>query len=145
MIVRQKKIIELIKNERIYKQSELVEKLKKLGIEATQATVSRDIKALNINKSYEDGKGYYTVNETDDALPENYLRVLKEGYLHSELAMNLLVIKTVSGLAMAVAAAIDAAHFSELIGCIAGDDTIFLAASDILAAKHLKKKIEALL
>lgn len=145
MISRQDKLLSIIKNEKISNQSVLVDRLLAEGYNVTQATVSRDIHTLNIIKHKdESGQSYYALRETSK-LPDHFVRVLKDGYINSEPAMNILVIKTVAGLAMAVAAALDAFGFPEIIGCIAGDDTIFVAAGDIASAKNLKKKIEALL
>ena len=62
---------------------------------------------------------------------DKYIRVLKDGYLSMDMAQNILVIKTVSGMAMAVAAALDALHFHEIVGCIAGDDTIMCAVRSV--------------
>ena len=62
---------------------------------------------------------------------DKYIRVLKDGYLSMDMAQNILVIKTVSGMAMAVAAALDALHFQEIVGCIAGDDTIMCAVRSV--------------
>lgn len=145
MISRQDKLKNIISNNKIYTQAELVEALNNEGYDVTQATISRDIHNLNIIKvRTDDGRSYYALKEKSK-LPEHFLRVLKDGYIRSDLAMNILVVKTVSGLAMAVAAAIDAIKFEEVVGCIAGDDTIFVAASDINSAKSLKRKIEDLL
>ena len=107
-------------------QEELADFLKKDGFRVTQATISRDIRELGLTKiATGGGKQKYTlVYEGMNDLNEKYLRVLREGYLSMDMAQNILVVKTVSGMAMAVAAALDKMHWPEIAGCIAGDDTI---------------------
>lgn len=75
---------------------------------------------------------------------DKYIRVLKAGYVSMDMAQNILVIKTVSGMAMAVAAALDALKFSELVGCIAGDDTIFAAVRSVEETRALMERIQGL-
>ncbi len=126
---RQKKIIEIIGMKDIETQEELKEELGKYGFDVTQATVSRDIRALGLKKENLPGRGQrYTVKNENSAISsDSYKSVLRSGILSIEPAENLIVIKTVSGVAMAVAAALDNMEVEGLIGCIAGDDTIFLA------------------
>lgn len=128
---RHEKIRELIAQYEIETQEELAERLKKEGYQVTQATVSRDIRELKLSKvSGEDGRQKYVMYERDEennGLGDKYTRVLKEGYASMNVAQNLLVMKTVSGMAMAVAAAVDAMEMPEIVGCIAGDDTIMIA------------------
>ncbi|MCC8065882.1 MAG: arginine repressor [Clostridiales bacterium] len=128
-IRRHAKIIDLIGKYDIETQEELAEYLKKEGFQVTQATVSRDIRELKLMKiSSADGKQKYALMQPQNTeAGERYLRVLKDGFVSMEMAQNILVVKTVSGMAMAVAAAIDAMHWSEVAGCIAGDDTIMCA------------------
>ena len=78
-------------------------------------------------------------------MSEKYIRVLREGYLSMDMAQNILVIKTVSGMAMAVAAALDAIHFSEIVGCIAGDDTVMCAVRTVDDTIVLMDKIRKLI
>ncbi len=128
---RHEKIRELIGQYEIETQEELAERLKKEGYQVTQATVSRDIRELKLSKvSGGDGRQKYVVYERGEesgGLGDKYTRVLKEGYASMNVAQNLLVMKTVSGMAMAVAAAVDAMEMPEIVGCIAGDDTIMIA------------------
>ena len=128
-IARHSKIIELIHRYDIETQEELAEKLNEEGFEVTQATVSRDIRELKLAKlALDNGKQKYIILQNQDVqMNDKYLRVLKEGYLSVDRAENILVVKTVSGMAMAVAAALDAMNWSEIVGCIAGDDTIMAA------------------
>lgn len=126
---RQKKIIEIISMKDVETQEELRDELGRYGYKVTQATVSRDIRALGLKKENLPGRGQrYTVrNENTAVSSDSYKSVLRSGILSIEPAENLIVIKTVSGVAMAVAAALDNMEIDGLIGCIAGDDTIFLA------------------
>src|SRR5699024_238044 len=104
---------------------ELAEYLNREGYSVTQATISRDIRELKLTKiSTGDGRQKYALMHNQGSeMNEKYLRVLKDGFVSMDMAQNILVVKTVSGMAMAVAAAIDAMHWSEVAGCIAGDDT----------------------
>ena len=126
---RHVKIVELVNKYTIETQEDLTELLKQEGFQVTQATVSRDIRDLKLTKvQTDDGKQKYVVlKETENALRDKYIRILKDGFVSMDMAMNILVIKTVSGMAMAVGAAIDEMHWHEVVGCIAGDDTIMCA------------------
>lgn len=126
---RHQKIIELIERYEIGTQEELADRLREEGYQVTQATVSRDIRELKLSKlPNESGRQKYVTLKQDEAqLGDRYIRVLKEGYVSMDTAKNLLVMKTVSGMAMAVAAAVDALNLEEIVGCIAGDNTIMMA------------------
>jgi transcriptional regulator of arginine metabolism len=128
-VARHKKILELIKSYEITTQEELAERLIDCGFIVTQATVSRDIRELNLTKMSVGGKiqKYIAVPTTETRMNDKLLKILKAGYISGDVAGNLLVIKTASGMAMAVAAALDALNYHEIVGCIAGDDTIFCA------------------
>ena len=130
---RHGKIIELIESYDIETQDELAEKLRESGFQVTQATVSRDIRALKLSKvPTGEGKQKYVVLKQDDSyLGDKYIRVLKDGFVSMDMAQNILVIKTVAGMAMAVGAALDALHWQEIVGCIAGDDTVFCAVRTV--------------
>ena len=143
---RHSKIVELIGKYEIETQEELADYLNQAGFAVTQATVSRDIRELKLTKvQSESGKQRYMVLQNQSSFSDKYIRILCDGYMSMDMAQNILVIKTVSGMAMAVAAALDALHFSEIVGCIAGDDTIMCAvrsADDtILVMDKLKKLI----
>ena len=143
---RHSKIVELIGKYEIETQEELAEYLNQAGFAVTQATVSRDIRELKLTKvQSESGKQRYVVLQNQTSFSDKYIRILRDGYMSMDMAQNILVIKTVSGMAMAVAAALDALHFSEIVGCIAGDDTIMCAvrsADDtFLVMDKLKKLI----
>lgn len=129
---RHSKIIELINKYDIETQEELADRLNQAGYNVTQATVSRDIRQLKLIKQNINGKQKYVVLQANFAdMNEKYIRILKDGFLSMAMAQNILVIKTVSGMAMAVAAAIDAFGWPEVVGCIAGDDTIMCAIASV--------------
>ena len=125
-IARHSKILDLINQYDIETQEELAAKLQEAGFAVTQATVSRDIRELKLMKiAKPDGGSRYTVmGQRDSQNSEKYIRVLKDAFLSMEMAQNILVIKTVSGMANAAGAALDNMNYSEVVGCIAGDDTI---------------------
>ncbi len=144
---RHEKITELITQTEIETQEELVERLKADGYEVTQATVSRDIRELKLSK-IPTGRGrqkYVAFGGEEEHLGDKYGRVLKEGYVSMELAQNLLVLKTVSGMAMAVAAAVDAMRIEEVVGCIAGDNTVMMAMRSEQDARIVMEKIGRML
>jgi len=126
---RHAKIIEIIHKYEIETQDDLAERLNQAGYAVTQATISRDIRELKLSKVPINGgrQKYVVIAGTDTATVLKYNRVLKDGYISSAMATDLVVIKTVSGMAMAVAASIDALEIPGIVGCIAGDDTIMCA------------------
>ena len=145
---RQSKILELIRKNDIETQEELLAYLIKDGYAVTQATVSRDIREMKLTKvSVNGGKQKYTtLNDTTEDLSEKYVRVLRDGFVSMDMAQNILVIKTVSGMAGAVCASLDAMNIHEIVGSIAGDDTIMCAirtTEDTVAImKRLRKIVE---
>lgn len=144
---RHGKIIEIIQKYDVETQEELAGRLRDAGFQVTQATVSRDIRELNLSKvSTGGGRQKYVVLKQDDGpMGDKYIRVLRDAFSSMELAQNLLVIKTVSGMAMAVAAALDSMKFSEIVGCIAGDDTIFLAMRSVEDARALMDRLHGMI
>ena len=128
-VSRHAKIVELISQYDVETQEDLAELLKQEGFKVTQATVSRDIRDLKLTKVQTDnGKQKYVILlPEENVISEKYRRVLQDGFVSMDMAQNILVIKTVSGMAMAVAAAIDDMNWHEVVGCIAGDDTIMCA------------------
>ena len=145
---RQTKMLELIKKHNIETQEELSDYLQKEGYQVTQATVSRDIRELKLTKvAMSNGRQKYAaLTEVNEDLSEKYTRVFRDAFVSMDMAQNILVIKTVSGMAMAVAAAIDAMHLHEIVGCIAGDDTIMCAVRSvddtIAVMSRLRKLVE---
>ena len=131
-IKRHSKIIELINTYDIETQEELAQRLEESGFVVTQATVSRDIRDLKLSKVvYGDGKQKYSLMPKQDGISEKYVRILKEAFISMDMAQNILVLKTVSGMAMAVAATLDSLQMNEIVGCIAGDDTIMAAIRSV--------------
>ncbi len=126
---RQAEILRLIHQYEIDTQEELAEKLNERGYHVTQATVSRDIREMKLTKiAGEGGKIRYTLLQTrEQDAAGRYVRVLKDAVASIDEAENILVIKTAPGMAMAAAAALDEMHWPEMVGCIAGDNTIFCA------------------
>ena len=145
--IRHRKIIELIEKHDIETQEELAGYLKEAGFSVTQATVSRDIRELKLSKVPSgNGKQKYVVLKQEDShLGDKYIRVLKDGFVSMDMAQNILVVKTVPGMAMAVAAAVDAMKFPEIVGCIAGDDTIMVAVRTVEETRTLMDKIHAMI
>ena len=145
---RQTKMLELIKKHDIETQEELSDYLQKEGYQVTQATVSRDIRELKLTKvaMINGRQKYAALTEANEDLSEKYTRVFRDAFVSMDMAQNILVIKTVSGMAMAVAAAIDAMHLHEIVGCIAGDDTIMCAVrrvdDTIAVMSRLRKLVE---
>lgn len=145
---RQTKILELIKKYEIETQEDLSAHLEREGYQVTQATVSRDIRELKLTKvSLTNGRQkYVALLETNEDLSQKYERIFRDGFISMDIAQNILVIKTVSGMAMAVAAALDALQLYEIVGSIAGDDTIMCAVRStedaIAVIDKLRKFIE---
>jgi transcriptional regulator of arginine metabolism len=148
-ISRQSKIIELINKYEIETQEDLADRLMKDGYNVTQATVSRDIRELKLTKVTDDGgkQKYIVLQKTEAGLSEKYARVLRDGFVSMDMAQNIMVVKTVPGMAMAVAAALDALQISSIVGCIAGDDTVMCAIrtseETIAVMERLSKLINA--
>lgn len=144
---RHAKIVELIQQYDIDTQEELASRLKQSGFKVTQATVSRDIRELKLTKvSVEGGKQkYMIVSSVNKNMDDKYLRILREGFVSMDMAMNILVVRTVSGMAMGVAAALDALKWHEIAGCIAGDDTIMCAIRSVEETVLVMEKIKKIL
>ena len=142
-VSRHAKIIEVISQYNIETQEELAERLNASGFKVTQATVSRDIRDLKLTKvSVDGGRQKYIIHrQEEEGMSEKYVRVLRDGYVSMDMAQNILVIKTVSGMAMAVAAAVDAMKWNEVVGCIAGDDTIMCAVRSVEETAAVMEKI----
>lgn len=145
--VRQAKILEIIKKYHVETQEGLSAYLEQEGFVATQATISRDIRELKLTKiSGENGRQRYAViADTDTGLTGKYARVLQEGFLSMDHAENIVVIKTVSGMASAVGAAIDAMKIDELLGSLAGDDTILCVIRSKEEAKNVMQRLRKML
>lgn len=145
--LRQGKIIEIIQKYDVETQEDLAKRLRESGLEVTQATISRDIRELKLSKaSLGGGRQKYIVLKQDEGhMGERFIRVLRDGFSSMEMAQNILVIKTVSGMAMAVAAALESLKLPEVVGCIAGDDTIFVAVRTVEETQALRDRIYGLI
>ena len=144
---RHDKIIEIIARNVVETQEQLAALLKDAGYDVTQATVSRDIRQMKLTKQVtEDGKSKYVYTTADsDVMQDKYVSVLKAGFVSMDLAQNILVMKTVSGMAMALAAALDALNFPQIVGCIAGDDSIMIAIKTNEEAVEIMEEIQNLM
>ncbi len=144
---RQAKILEIIKNKEIETQEELSEELKKLGLNVTQATVSRDIKELRLIKSLsKNGRyKYATLENQNTILSDRLMRLFKDSILSIDHAGNILVLKTFPGAGQAAASTIDAINYEEIVGTIAGDDTIFVLIRDEKSIEDIKEKFRDLM
>lgn len=143
-VKRQSKILEIIKDNEVDTQEALAEMLNAAGFNVTQATVSRDIRELKLTKvSVGMGKQKYTViSNEDNELGKRLKRVFRDGVTAIDFAQNIIVIKTLTGMAMAVAAALDAMDNSEVMGTIAGDDTVFCVVKNEAKAIRLIEKLK---
>lgn len=145
---RQQVIVEIVRNQNIENQQQLLSALAEQGIQSTQATLSRDIRDLKLEKKPgPDGKTQYTLptEQKDSAMQEERLRsMLRHSVISAETAQNLIVVHTHPGLASAGAAAIDKMDLPGLVGTIAGDDTIFIAMKTTDTAESLAERIHEL-
>lgn len=129
---RQNKILEIIKNYEVETQDQLLEYLREAGYEVTQATVSRDIKELQLIKGQsKTGKNkYVSGNYEDRPISERFIKIFRETTLSYEAAKNLIVVKTLSGCGNAAAEAIDCLDFEHIVGSISGDNTLLVVVDD---------------
>lgn len=146
---RQEKIIEIIQKYEVETQEDLAKYLNRAGYAVTQATVSRDIRELSLTKvpGVHVRQRYMAASDSGgggsgDGVQNRYAGVLQDGVVSMDQAGNLLVIKTVSGMAMAVAAAVDAMHLDGIVGSIAGDDTVMCAIRAEDMVEPIRKKIQ---
>ena len=144
---RHQKIAELVSRYEIETQEELAEKLKEAGFTVTQATISRDIRQMNLSK-LPTGNGrqkYVILKKENELLSDKYIRVLRDAFVSMDMAQNILVIKTVAGMASAVCAALDAMKWNEIVGSIAGDDTIMCAIRSVDDTVKVMDKISKII
>ena len=137
--LHQEKLLELISKYEIDTQDELIERLCESGFEVTQATVSRDIRELKISKMTT-GKGTYRYVLPKQTTPTSNLRfnsALIDALISIDYACNIIVLKTHAGLANALAVGIEAMHLDNVLGCVAGDDTILLVSRSEDAAQQI--------
>lgn len=140
---RQRRILEIVSNETIGTQKELAERLQQEGFEITQATISRDIKELLLVKVNIGGDRYKYVIAQETPVTDAKLRmVLREFILSYDYSENLLILNTAPGNANTVASAIDRARWPQVIGTLAGDDTVMLVIKPKEAVQEVVEKIE---
>jgi len=145
--LRQVKIIEIIKENEIKTQQEIVRRLAERGYKVTQATVSRDIKELGLVKVPTSDGGYKYAFPVPDAFPGELLRLqrlFKDTVLSSDYSENFIVIKTIAAGAQPVASAIDKLDEKEIMGTIAGDDTVLVLVRRKEKTKEVLEKLESL-
>lgn len=144
---RQGKILEIIAENTIETQEQLIEKLNEAGYNVTQATVSRDIRELRLMKiSCGFGVYKYVVSaEETHSHSAKYLNILRETITTIEHAGNLVVVKTYAGMAQAAAAALDSMSWTEIIGSIAGDDTIMIVLRSGETARSFSSELSGLI
>ena len=145
---RQKKILEIINRENIETQNQLIEALAKAGVKSTQATLSRDIRDMHLIKEMSpDGVYRYTAGSRDSGFDHDMRlrKIFRESVVDYAVAQNLIVIKTLPGLADAASSMLENLNLPNLVGSIAGDDTAFVAMKDNASAMALCSEIEELL
>jgi transcriptional regulator of arginine metabolism len=138
---RQARLLQVIREREISTQDELVASLNEAGMDVTQATVSRDIKELGIIK-VSTGSGiqkYVPMERSGEAASGRLMKVFSEAVIQVDAAMNIVVIKTLPGMAQAGASALDSMRLPEIVGSIAGDDTVFIATRTIEQADALAR------
>lgn len=140
-------ILNLIETMNVETQEDLAELLKSRGVSVTQATVSRDIKELRLIKvlSEKGNYKYATVDKAEAGMKERFVRIFSDSVISITPSANLIILKTLAGSANAAAEAVDSMHWNEIVGSIAGDNTIFLAAKDEKAVPELVKKLSQML
>lgn len=145
--MRHNLILEIIESKDIETQEELAEELKRRNIKVTQATVSRDIKELRLVKALADGGKYKyaTVERAEKGMSDRFIRILSESVMSIEAAGNLMVIKTISASASAASEAIDSMKWPEVLGTIAGDNTILVIARSEAVVESLRQRFDALI
>lgn len=142
---RQAKILELICEEDVETQDDLIRKLQIAGFHVTQATVSRDIRELKLVKGASPRGGYrYILPAKQSKSTPDFSSSLTTSIVHVDYARNIVVVKTFPGMANAVAACIDSMHLTEIIGSVAGDDTILAVVRTDEEAENLWNKIRGM-
>ena len=144
---RQKKILEIVNRFSVETQDDLIDRLSIEGFAVTQATISRDIRELQLTKTLT-GKGtyrYVAPKKEDMAAGLKFNAALVDSIISVEYAQNLVVIKTYPGLANAIAGGIDNLSIAEVLGCVAGDDTILVATRNEATAKNFSERIHVMM
>ncbi len=141
---RHARILDLIERYEIETQEELAERLKDTGVEVTQATVSRDIKELRLVKVMtQSGRYKYSaINQVENPLSEKLLTVFSSAFVSADYANNIIVVKTLPGMAQASASAVDSMKWPEILGTIAGDDSLLIVCRAEVFAEKLVERFE---
>ncbi len=141
---RQTKILELISKSEIETQEELAEGLKALGIDVTQATISRDIKELRLVKVMsKNGKyKYATISQSQEGITDRLTKIFENSVVSIDNAMNIVVIKTIPGAAQICASAIDYMGIDDIVGTIAGDDNVFVAIRNLESIDYVLQEFK---
>ncbi|MBQ4581162.1 MAG: arginine repressor [Clostridia bacterium] len=145
--VRQVTILDIIEKNEIETQEELADALRQRGIQVTQATVSRDIKELRLLKvltpmgSYK----YATADKAENGLTDRFIRMLAESVLSVTAAANMIVVKTLSGSASVAGEALDSFRWQEVLGTIAGDNTIFMVVRSVEEVQTVVSRIQEMM
>ncbi|MBU5433568.1 arginine repressor [Intestinimonas sp. MSJ-38] len=145
---RQAAIIDLISNHEIDTQEELTARLREMGFHSTQATISRDIKELRLIKIASSNGGYkYSIaeSEQDSGFVPRVRNIFRECVIKVDVAQNLVVIKTITGMANAAAFALDTMKISEIVGTIAGDDNVLIILRDNESAENFFEQTKEML
>jgi transcriptional regulator of arginine metabolism len=146
--LRQRAIRDLVEQRPIRTQQELAAALRERGFRATQATISRDVAELGLGKGSRDGRPAYMLpprlRDADVSGEDRLRRLLADVPVEFRVADRLLVIRTLPGSAHAVAAALDRTRWPEIVGSIAGDDTVFVATPDRTSLKRLRDRLVGL-
>lgn len=140
---RQSRLLQLIRSQDIGTQEELVSGLNEAGLDVTQATISRDIKELGIIK-VTTGSGsqkYVPMERSGEVASGRLMKVFSEAVVQVDNAMNLVIVKSLPGMAQACASALDSMRLPEIAGSIAGDDTVFIAARSVEQAELLSRSL----
>ena len=140
-------ILDIINNTSVETQEDLAAELRARGVEVTQATVSRDIKEMRLLKVLsEDGSyKYATVDKAEKGISDRFIRIFSESTLSMQSAENLIVIKTLAGSANAAAEAVDSLHWPEIVGSLAGDNTILVIVKDKEHVQAIMDKFSSML
>ena len=140
-------ILNLIETTNVETQEELADMLKQRGICVTQATVSRDIMELRLIKVLAENGGYKyaTVDKAEAGMKERFVRIFGDSVVGINTSANLVIVKTLSGSANAAAEAVDSMHWNDIVGTMAGDNTIFIAARDEKAVPDIVKRLSAMI
>lgn len=144
---RHSKIFEIIENKDIETQDELALELRSCGFQVTQATVSRDIKEMRLIKvlTKEGRYKYASIREKEGAVNDRFLKIFRNSVTSIDFAGNIIVVKTLVGSASAAAVSIDALNLKQIVGSIAGDDTIFLVVKEAEMVQELLNQFKELL